>query len=140
MAGLVSPWGVDKAVLSLCAARICKLVLAEVVQEEVQRNLARHAQRLGLEDPGRLLDVYRQLIRLCAPETVPFPAIEKVRANQSLIRHEPDLPVLLSAMEAAPGWLLTNNTRHFPRSVAMKTGLRIATPAQFFRAVSSAIR
>ena len=28
--GIVSPWGLDKAVLSLCAAKICRLVLAEV--------------------------------------------------------------------------------------------------------------
>ena len=34
--GLVAPWGLDKAVLSLCAARICRLVLAEIVRQEVE--------------------------------------------------------------------------------------------------------
>jgi len=27
--GIVSPWGLDKATLSLCAAKVCRLVLAE---------------------------------------------------------------------------------------------------------------
>ena len=38
-AGIVSTWGLDKAVLSLCAARICRLVLAKAVREEVEENL-----------------------------------------------------------------------------------------------------
>ena len=40
--GMVSPWGLDKAVLSLCAAGICRLVLAEVVRDEVEENLLLH--------------------------------------------------------------------------------------------------
>jgi hypothetical protein len=38
-AGIFSAWGLDKAVLSLCAARICRLVFAEAVREEVEENL-----------------------------------------------------------------------------------------------------
>ena len=139
MAGLVSAWGVDKAVLSLCAARICRLILADVVRLEVERNLALHEKKLKLDGPGRLLDVYRRLIQLCEPEAVPFPSLEDVHSNRSLIRHEPDLPVLLSAMAAKPDWLLTNNTRHFTPTVAARTGLRIATPSKFFRALSNAL-
>jgi hypothetical protein len=37
--GIVARWGLDKAVLSLCAAKVCKLVLAEVVRDEVEENL-----------------------------------------------------------------------------------------------------
>ncbi len=32
----MSPWVLDKAALSLCAAGLCKLVLAEVVRDEVE--------------------------------------------------------------------------------------------------------
>ena len=32
----MSPWGLDKATLSLCAAKVCKLVLAEMVRDEVE--------------------------------------------------------------------------------------------------------
>jgi hypothetical protein len=37
--GIVSPWGLDKATLSLGAAKVCKLVLAEMVRDEVEENL-----------------------------------------------------------------------------------------------------
>jgi hypothetical protein len=44
--GIVSPWGLDKATLSLCAAKVCKLGLAEMVRDEVEENLLLHAERL----------------------------------------------------------------------------------------------
>lgn len=46
MGGIVSSWSLDKATLSLCAAKVCKLVLAEVVRDEVEENLLLHAERL----------------------------------------------------------------------------------------------
>jgi predicted nucleic acid-binding protein len=139
MGGFVARWGLDKAVLSLCSARICKLVLAEAVRVEVERNLALHAQRLALNDKDQPIEAYRRFIRLSEPELVPFPSLEAVRANRHLIRHEPDIPVLLSAMAARPDWVLTNNTEHFTPSVALRAGLRIATPVEFFRTLSSLI-
>jgi hypothetical protein len=93
MGGFVARWGLDKAVLSLCSARICKLVLAEAVRVEVERNLALHAQRLELKDVDRQIEAYRQFILLSDPELVPFPDLEAVRASRHLIRHEPDIPV-----------------------------------------------
>ena len=35
----MSPWGLDKATLSLGAAKVCKLVLAEMVRDDVEENL-----------------------------------------------------------------------------------------------------
>jgi hypothetical protein len=78
--GIVAPWGLDKAVLSLCAARICRLVLAE------------------------------------------------------------DVPVLLSAMQSHPDWLLTHNTAHFTPAVAARTGLQIATPRAFIQALARGLQ
>jgi hypothetical protein len=43
-------------------------------------------------------------------------------------------------MAIKPDWLLTHNTKHFTKVVAQKTSLRIATPAEFFRALSTLIR
>jgi hypothetical protein len=140
MGGFVARWGLDKAVLSLCSARICRLVLAEAVRVEVERNLALHAQRLALNVKDHPIEAYHRFIRLSDPELVPFPSLEAVRANRHLIRHEPDIPVLLSAMAAKPDWVLTNNTDHFTPLVARKAGLRITTPVEFFRALSSLIR
>ena len=135
--GIVSPWGLDKATLSLCAAKVCKLVLAEVVRDEVEENLLLHAARLPALDAGQLIEDYRRLIKLTNPELVPYPDRHLVESNRHLIRHAADVPVLLSAMASKPDWLLTNNTKHFTQAVAKKTSLRIATPAEFFRALSA---
>jgi len=138
--GIVSLWGLDKAVLSLCAARICRLVLAEAVREEVEENLLLHATRLSARQADELIEKYRHLILLTKPEMVSYPDADVVRSNRHLIRHEPDVPVLLSAMAAKPDWLLTNNTRHFTQAVAHRTGLRIATPVEFFKTLSSLLQ
>ena len=136
----MSPWGLDKATLSLCAARVCKLVLAEAVRDEVEENLLLHSQRLSPDESERLIGYYRRLMQLTKPELVPYPADALVRASRHIIRHAADVPVLLSAMASTPDWLLTHNTRHFTRAAATRTGLRIATPAGFFRTLSSLLR
>jgi predicted nucleic acid-binding protein len=137
--GIVSPWGLDKAVLSLCAARLCRLALAEIVRDEVEENLLFHAERLlALDD--ELIEHYRRLVKLTDPDIVRYPENTLVQSNRHLIRHAADVPVLLSAMSSKPDWLLTHNTKYFTQAVANRTGLRIATPAEFFRTLSSLLR
>jgi predicted nucleic acid-binding protein len=138
--GIVSPRGLDKATLSLCAAKVCKLILAEVVRDEVEDNPLIRAERLPSLDAERLIEDYRRLIKLSSPELVSYPHKSLVRADRHLIRHEADLPVLLSAMASKPNWLLTHNTKHFTKGVAPQTSLRIPTPAEFFRALSTLLR
>jgi predicted nucleic acid-binding protein len=138
--GIVSEWGLDKATLSLCAAGVCKLILAQVVRDEVEENLLLHADRLSSIDAETLIEDYRRLIKLTRPELVPYPDRNLVRTNRQIVRHESDVPVLLSAMASKPDWLLTHNTKHFTKSVAEKTSLRIATPAGFFKALSAIFR
>jgi len=87
-----------------------------------------------------LIDEFHRLIDLADPELVLYPDIDLVRMSRNLIRHEADVPVLVSAITAKPDWLLSNNTKHFNAAVAKRTGLRIATPNQFFRTLSSLIR
>jgi predicted nucleic acid-binding protein len=138
--GIVSTWGLDKAVLSLCAAKVCKLVLAEAVRDEVEENLLIHAERLPSINADLLIEDYRRLIRLTHPEIVPYPSQGQVRSSRHLIRHEADVPVLLSAMTSKADWLLTHKTKHFTQAVAQRTSLRIGTPVEFFRALSSCLR
>ncbi|HZW91434.1 MAG TPA: PIN domain-containing protein [Candidatus Eremiobacteraceae bacterium] len=138
--GIVSQWGLDKATLSLCAAKLCRLVLAEVVRDEVEENLLLHAERLPALDADRLIEDYRRLIKLTHPELVPYPHAELVHSSRHLIRHVTDVPVLLSAVASKPDWLLTHNTKHFTAAVAQRTSLRIATPSQFFRELSVLLR
>ena len=135
--GIVSPRGLDKATLSLCAAKVCRMVLAEVVRDEVEDNLLLHAERLPSLDADQLIEDYRRLIRLTNPELVPYPDKSLVRSSRHLIRHAADVPVLLSAMASRPDWLLTHNAKDFTKTVAQRTKLRIATPAEFFRTLST---
>jgi predicted nucleic acid-binding protein len=135
--GIVSPWGLDKATLSLCAAGLCRLVLAEIVKDEVEENLLLHAGRLPSLEADKLIEQHRRLIKLTNPEVVPYPDASLVRSSRHLIRHEADVPILLSAISSRPDWLLTHNTKHFTQAVAKRAGVRIATPAEFFRTLSS---
>lgn len=137
--GIVAPWGLDKAILSLCAARICRMVLAEIVREEVEENLLLHAASLDSQDAEQILDDYTTLIKLARPILVPLPEANEVRDSRQLIRHASDVPVLLSAMHSQTDWLLTHNTTHFTQTVAKRTGLRIATPQEFFQALARSI-
>ena len=140
LGGIVAEWGLDKAVLSLCAAKIVRLVLAEAVRDEIEENLLIHAQRLPGPAGDKLIENYRRLIDLTGPEIVPYPDSAAVRSAWNMIRHEADVPVLLSAIAAQPDWLLSHNTKHFTAAAAQRTGLRIATPNQFFRTLSALLR
>lgn len=136
--GLVARWGLDKAILSLCASGACQMILAEAVQEEVERNLLKKALASGVDKKiaDQLLADYDGLIRLAQPELVPFPEKQIVLNSRNLIRHAADVPVLVSAINAKPDWLITRNTDHFTQEVARKTGLRIASPHGFFWALT----
>ena len=137
MAGIISLWGLDKAVLSLCAARVCRLVLAEAVRDEIENNLTFHAERLPPVQAEKLSADYRRLIKLTDPEIVPYPERDLVNSSRHLIRHVADVPVILSAMASKPDWLLTHNIKHFTSAVGQRASLRIATPADFFRTLAS---
>jgi predicted nucleic acid-binding protein len=138
-AGMVSSWGLDKAVLSLCAARVCRLVLAEAVREEVEENLLMRLGGVASAEANRVLDDYPRLIVLMKPEMVPYPGEAEVKAARHLIRHAADVPVLLSAIASRPDWFLTHNTKHYTPDVARRSGLRFATPVEFFRTLSLTI-
>jgi hypothetical protein len=137
--GIIARWGLDRAVLSLCAARICRLVLADVVREEVEANLLLHATGLEASESEALLDDYTKLLNLAGPERIPHPSKADVLAARRSIAHAVDVPVLLSAIRARPHWLLTHNTKHFTPGVAARSKLRICTPADFFRALAREI-
>jgi hypothetical protein len=135
--GILAPWGLDKAVLSLCAAGICRMVLAEVVRREVETNLLSRASSFGEREARRVVADYLELIKLARPEIVAAPEAADVARSRALIRHEADVPVLLSATQCRPDWFLTRNLKHFSRAVARRTRLRIATPVEFFRSLAS---
>jgi hypothetical protein len=86
-----------------------------------------------------ILDDHGRFLRLAKPEIIQVPDVTRFLDSRHLIRQATDVPVLLSAIDAKPGWLLTHNTDHFARGVAASTGLRIGTPADFFRQLADEI-
>ena len=133
---MVSRWGLDKAIISLCAARVCKLVLSEPVRDEVEENLRIHTRGLEQNEAERLIADYSKVLRLTRPESVPYPDQSDIIAGRHMIRHLADVPVLLSAIASKPDWLLAHNTEHFSLDVSQATGLRIGAPKDFFLALT----
>jgi hypothetical protein len=92
------------------------------------------------DESEKLMAHYRRLVQLARPEVIPYPSEAVVRSSRLIMGHAADVPVLVSAMAGTLDWLLTHNTKHFTRAVATGSGLRIATPAEFFRTLSSLLR
>ena len=109
-------------------------------RQEVEENLLHHATALPPQDAEQVLEDYATLLTLARPEIVPLPDAEAVIQARPLIRHAADVPVLLSAMQSHPDWLLTHNTAHFTPAVAARAGLQIATPRAFFQALARGLR
>jgi predicted nucleic acid-binding protein len=59
-----------------------------------------------------------------------------VARQTHLIRHRADVPILVSAIQAKPDYLVTTNTRHFTVVVARCTGLKIVTPQQLIARIT----
>lgn len=70
------------------------------------------------------------------PERVPLPSREEIDTARHLMRHQADVPVLVSALKASPDWLLTTNISHFTPEVAARTGLKITTPQAFLQSLT----
>jgi predicted nucleic acid-binding protein len=133
--GMRSRWGLSKAVLSLCAARIHRMVLAQHVVTEVERALIEVLRVEQAEEADDLLADYFTFIDKAHPVIVPLATVQEVTAAARIIHHLNDAPVLAAAIHARPDWLLSNNTEHFTPTVASRTGLKVATPYEFFRAI-----
>lgn len=135
--GLVSRFGQSKAILSLCAAKTCRLVLADIVHREVRRNLQYLTKRFGAEHVAVLGADFDRFLSLSRPIIVPLTSEQNVRESRHIIGHAADVPVLLAAIDSNPDWLITRNRDHFTNPVAQRTGLRIASPSEFFEILIS---
>lgn len=133
--GLYSPWSVSRAILIHARRGAFTIILAEYVRGEVEENLL----ELLATNPqlaNDTIDAYDTLLHLLKPKPVPLPTPEGIDQYRHFIRHQADVPVLVSALKASPDWLLTTNTRHFTSQVAARTGLKIATPQAFLQSLT----
>ena len=99
--GLLAPWSASRAVLILSRRKVFRIILAEYVQGEVEDNLLELLgpdSRLGNET----INAYSTLLRLLDPEFIPLPTTQEIDRHRHLIRHQTDVPVLVSALSSAP--------------------------------------
>lgn len=130
--GLFNRFGLSKAILALCAAKTCRLVLSEWVRIEVERNILKKAGVIDETEVEQLIEDYQGFLKLARPIKIPLAEESRVIANRSLIRHFADVSVVLAAMDAEVDWLITRNRDHFTDEVARKIGVKIASPGEFF--------
>lgn len=133
--GLFSRFGLSKSILALCAAGTCRMILAEWVKTEIERNILKKIDVLGESQAEQLLEDYQGFIKLTRPQIIPLAIESRIIANRALIRHFADVPVVLAAIDAEADWLITRNRAHFTDEVAAKIGIRIASPGEFFAAL-----
>ena len=135
IAGCTQPWGAAKAVLILTTQRErFTVVLAEAVQRELTRVLARRETAVTEAVTGWLRRVRREHWPLPPPEEI-------MRATPSLLpvlRHENDLGAVVTAMQAQPDFVISANTAHWNAALAARTGLRIVSPYAFLAGLAPA--
>lgn len=94
--------------------------------------MLRYALKVPKDKADRLLKSWDEFVRRAKPEIIPPASQAEIVSQRHLIRHRNDVPVLLAALKAQPDWLLTTNRDRFTDEVAVKCGLRIADPEEWF--------
>jgi len=130
--GLVVPWSASRAVLILARHQALRVVLSRYVVEEVERCLLQELEE-DYGGAGQLVDDYALLLKLLRAEITGKVTEEELRKARGMIRHQKDIPILVSALRVRPDWFLTVNTADFNDEVARKTGLNILTPSDFLQ-------
>jgi predicted nucleic acid-binding protein len=131
--GLVSAWTSSHMVLTLCAKQFQRVVLASYVIGEVEPALLQIAVKKSPLEAEHLINDYLKFVEISRPEIIALDDNDPEMHQARIIHHVHDIPVLAAAIKAKPDWLLTRNRHHFSDDIAMRTGLRIATPAEFLR-------
>ena len=101
----------------------------------MRRDLALALAKLPPERAATIISGYDGWLARIQVERRPLPTEDEILAYYTQImpalRHENDVPVVVTAMLARPDWVLSTNTKHWNTELAARTGLRIATPQQF---------
>jgi hypothetical protein len=112
------------------------IVLAEAVEREVLRAVAIKAGSTDTATRALVVGFAGWLARVRL-ERHPYPTEDELRAHAAVVmpalRHQNDLPAVVTAIKAKPDWVLSTNTAHWNQPLALRTGLRIATPGAFLK-------
>jgi hypothetical protein len=134
--GCFGAWGASKAVLILATLRAnFTVVLAEAIEREVQRALARKTAFLDAATASAIAQGVSGWLDRVRIERYPLPSEDDIRAQLPSVlpalRHINDLPAVVTALQARPDWVISTNTEHWNQRLAERTRLRIATPQAF---------
>lgn len=128
--GLISDFSSSKAILILGLRHVIQLIVPEFIIRETEMAIRKIADER--EEPS-ILETFKLFIKRLNPEITPLPGIKEVAEFSPVIRHQPDVPVLVSVVKSKPDYFLTKNISHFDQKVAQKTGLNILRPEEFLR-------
>lgn len=135
--GCYREWGSSKGVLILATQRRrdIRIVFAEAIEREVRRDIALTTAAMPLEQATIVLKGFEGWLARVQIERIPMPAEEMILAAYPTIipalRHENDLPAVVSALQARPDWILSTNAKHWSAESGQRIGLRIVTPQRF---------
>lgn len=121
-AGVVSASGASRALLLLAEAGQVSIIVSEQVVAETERAIARKIPRA--------LPNYREALRATGLRIVRNPSPQELEAQENIISHQADVPIVVAAMQVHADYLVTLNRRHFvdDPSVGARSGLRIGAP------------
>ncbi len=124
IAGSGSRKGASRAVLGLAEYSMIQLIVTRQVLEETERNV-----RLKLP---KMLPVLFELLLHINLQILPDPESEQFERWLPIIEAK-DAPILEAAVQVAPDFFLTLNSKDFTPSVALATGLVIQSPGEFIQ-------
>ena len=130
--GFFIPLHPAHAVMLLAADRRVDLVTCALVVQDVEDEVM---QRAVQKDEYSLVTDWNDLrsaihLRIVAD---PPPSLVKdvFQKYLGVMRHQADIPVLASALEIRPDWILSDNTEHFNAAVSQRCGIRISSCVEF---------
>jgi hypothetical protein len=135
--GCFGRWGAAKGVLILATERrLYTVVLAEAVDRELQRNITYTlVPPTPSEARAAAAEEVSGWLRRVRIERWPLPSVDDIERHaptlMPVLRHRNDLPVVVSAMQARPDWVISANREHWNEVLAQRTALRIVTPREF---------
>lgn len=124
IAGSGSRKGASRAVLGLAEYGMIQLIVTRQVLEETERNV-----RLKLP---KMLPILSELLLHINLQILPDPEPEQFERWLPIIEAK-DAPILEAAVQSAPDYFLTLNSKDFTPDVALATGLVIQSPGEFIQ-------
>ena len=128
ISGIYSPDGPPARILSLHANAKLKIIVCQLIVEEVIRTLR--------EKKPDALPALQLFLTSAPPEIIKNPTLKEVQRWTGLL-HFDDAVILAAAISAEPDYFVTGDQHfHTGQALTEKSSLRIVTPAQLVRSIT----